>query len=123
MTGIDIPTAETSKLVAYFSELALARFNAERRGDIESYNQYFDILSAVEEELKARSGDQRTALVPLLGHANPQVRLDAAEATLKVAHASARQALQGLWNERIFPQAAYAMGTLHALQRGERVPT
>ena len=122
MMGIDIPGAETSRLVAHFSEIALARFNAERRGDTKTYNQCFDILSTIEEELKARPGDQRAALVKLLSHANPQVRLDVAEATLKVAYAAARQTLQALWDERIFPQAAYAMGTLRALERGGRVP-
>jgi hypothetical protein len=80
-------------------------------------------MLAVESELKTRKGDQRSALVPLFVHPNPQVRLMAAEVTLAVAPAAARQTLQELWDRKEFPQAAYAMGTLRALERGDRKPT
>jgi hypothetical protein len=62
-------------------------------------------------------------LVPLFAHTNPQVRLMAAEPTLAVAPAAARQALQEIWDRKEFPQAAYAMETLRALERGDRKPT
>lgn len=47
----------------------------------------------------------------------------AAELTLAVTPAAARQTLQELWDRKEFPQAAYAMGTLRALERGDRKPT
>jgi hypothetical protein len=56
-------------------------------------------------------------------HPNPQVRLMAAQSTLAVAPAGARQVLQELWDRKEFPQAADAMGTLRKLERGDRKPT
>jgi len=40
-----------------------------------------------------------------------------------VASTAARQILQELWDRKEFPQAADAMGTLRALERGDRKPT
>jgi hypothetical protein len=61
--------------------------------------------------------------MPLFAHPNPQVRLMAAQSTLAVAPTAARQVLQELWGRKEFPQAADAMGTLRALERGDRKPT
>jgi Domain of unknown function (DUF2019) len=44
----------------------------------------------------------------------------AAEFTLAVAWASACRTLQEIWDKNEFPQAAFAMGTLRALERGDR---
>jgi hypothetical protein len=43
--------------------------------------------------------------------------------TLFVVPAAARQTLQEIWDRKEFPQAAYAMETLRALERGDRKPT
>jgi hypothetical protein len=111
------------QLVERFTALALSQFKAELVGEIAKYNRLYDELLAIEEELKSRSGDQRITLTPLFEHPNPQVRLMAAESTLAVAPAAARQTLQELWDRNEFPQAAFAMGTLRALERGDRKPT
>lgn len=110
------------QLAERFTELALGQFKAELYGEIAKYNRLYDNIIAIEQELKSRPGDQRTILVPLFSHPNPQVRLMAAQSTLAVAPAAARQTLQALWDRKEFPQAAYAMGTLRALERGDRKP-
>jgi hypothetical protein len=92
-------------------------------GEIAKYNRLYDQIVAVELELKNRPGDQRAALVPLFAHPNPQVRLMAAQSALAAAPASARQTLQEIWDRKEFPQAAYAKGTLDALERGDRKST
>jgi len=46
----------------------------------------------------------------------------AAQSTLALPVA-ARHVLQELWDRKEFPQAADAMGTLRALERGDRKPT
>jgi hypothetical protein len=111
------------QLVERFTAVTLGQFQAELYDENKKYNNLIGEMLAIEQELKNRSGDQRSALVPLFAHPNPQVRLMAAEVTLAVAPAAARQALQEIWDRREFPQAAYAMGTLRALERGDRKPT
>ncbi len=111
------------RLVERFIELALGQFKAELYGEIAKYNRLYREIVAIEQELKSRTGDQRTILAPLFVHPNPQVRLMAAQSTLAVAPTAARQTLQQLWDRKEFPQAAYAMGTLRALERGDRKPT
>lgn len=113
----------TPQLVQKFIDLALAQFKAELYGEISVYNRLYRQIVAIEQELKMRPGDERVALVPLFSHANPQVRLMAAQSTLAVAPVESRQTLQVLWDRKEFPQAAYAMGTLRALERGDRKPT
>ena len=111
------------QLVERFTALALGQFKAELHGEIAKYNRLFRELIAIEQELKNRAGDQRTALVSLFVHPNPQVRLMAAQLTLAVARTSACQTLQEIWDRNEFPQAAFAMGTLRTLERGGRKPT
>jgi Domain of unknown function (DUF2019) len=123
MKSFDLKGVTAAQLVERFTALALSQFKAELVGEIAKYNRLFRELLAIEEELKSRDGDQRLALTPLFAHPNPQVRLMAAEATLALAPAAARQTLQELWDRNEFPQAAFAMGTLRALERGDRKPT
>jgi hypothetical protein len=123
MKAPDLGKMTAPQLVERFMELALGQFKAELYGEIAKYNRLYREIVAIEQELKSRPGDQRSALVPLFAHPNPQVRLMAAQSTLAVTPAAARQALQEIWDRKEFPQAAYAMGTLRALERGDRKPT
>lgn len=123
MKAVGLEKMTVPELVERFTTLALGQFKAEFYGQISKYNRMYDQIVAVEQELKKRAGDQRTALVPLFAHPNPQVRYMAAEFTLAVAPAAARQVLQELSDLNIYPQAADARGTLWALERGERKPT
>lgn len=123
MKAVDLSELTVSQLVERFVLLCLGQFQAELHSQIAKENRLIRQSVAVAGELKNRNGDQRSALVPLLAHPNPQVRLMAAQFTLAIAPSAARQALQDLWDRKQFPQAAYAMGTLHALDRGDRKPT
>ena len=123
MKNHDLKDMSVAQLVERFTALALAQFNAELYDEFVRYKRLYHEMVAVEQELKSRSGDQRTALTSLFKHSNPQVRLMAAQSTLAVASTAARQILRELWDRKEFPQAADAMGTLRALERGDRKPT
>ncbi len=123
MKRVALAARTVPQLIERFTEHALMQFKAELYDETAKYNRLYREILAIEQELKSRPGDQRSALVPLFSHPNPQVRLMAAELTLAVAPALARQTLQALWDKKHFPQAAYAMGTLRALERGDRKPT
>jgi hypothetical protein len=123
MKVVDLKKASVSQLVQLFTDITLKQYNAQLYDEIALYNKLFDEMCSVSDELKSRPDDQRAALVPLFSHPNPQARLMAAEMTLAVVPQAARRALQELWDQQEFPQAAYALGTLRALDRGERKPT
>jgi len=112
-----------AELVDRFTDVTLRQYHAALFGQTAKYNRLFDSMHLIGAELKSRPGDQRRALVPLLAHPNRQVRLMAAELTLAVAPAASRQTLQELSDAKVYPQAAHAMGTLRALERGDRKPT
>jgi hypothetical protein len=67
LNGMTVP-----QLVERFTALALGQFNAELHGETGKYNRLFREPAAIEQELKARNGDQRIALVSLFEHPNAQ---------------------------------------------------
>lgn len=101
--------------------IALAQHEALDMENYSKFNRLFSEMEEVKQELKIRPGDQRRALLPLLSHSNAQVRLKAAITTLALAPQASRQALQLIWDRNEFPQAAYAMGMLRALDAGTYV--
>jgi hypothetical protein len=111
------------QLVDRFAAITFDQHDAVRRNANAKYNRLFRQMRAVEDELKGRAGDQRRALLPLYGHANAQVRLAAAKATLAVAPEDARQMLRQIADSREFPQAGDAGMCLVALDRGIFKPT
>lgn len=123
MRKIRLTKLTVEQLVEKFVEVTLGQFQAELYDEIAKYNRLYRDMEAIEKELKGRPGDQRRALVPLLEHPNPQVRLMAADCNLAIHPSLARQTLQEIWDRKEFPQAAYAMATLRALDRGDRKPT
>ncbi len=109
-------------LVDRFVRLAIAQDRALLEDDVARFNRLFDQIEAIKAELKACSGDQRSALLPLYTHANPQVRLKAAIAILAIAPGAAQDTLRKIIDQREYPQAAYARGMLRALEEGRFVP-
>src|SRR4030081_2683284 len=85
-------TAE--ELVRRFLAITLDQDRAIRIDDNAKYSRLFRQMRIVEEMLKGRPGDQRRALMQFYGHANTQVRLAAAKATLAVAPDAARRLLR-----------------------------
>jgi hypothetical protein len=115
--GMTVP-----QLVEYFTAIALAQDQAMRIDDNAAFNRLFFQMEAVEEELKRRKGDQRSALLRLLDHPNAQVRLKSAIATLALAPQAARQALQVISDRQEYPQAADARGMMRAVDDGTFIP-
>ncbi len=106
------------QLVDHFVAIALAQDQAMQLNDNTKFNRLFAQMAVVEEELKSRPGDQRRALLPLLTHANAQIRLKAAIGTLAIEPVASRRALQLIWDRNEFPQAADAYGMIRALDKG-----
>lgn len=119
MKGAALSSMTVPELVDRFTSLALQQYKAELYDETAVYNRLYGELVAVREELKARPGDQRQALMSLYSHLNPQVRLKAALYSLAVAPAAARQVLQDISDRNEYPQAADARQTLEALDRGD----
>jgi hypothetical protein len=111
------------ELVQRFLAITLEQNRAINADDNATYNSLFRSMRAVEEVLKHFPGDQRRALIPLYEHANAQVRLAAAKATLAVAPAAARRMLQAIADSNDNPQAGDAGMCLVALDRGIFKPT
>jgi len=119
MKDADLKKLTVQQLVERFMTLALGQSNALLYDEIGRYNRLYDQIVAIKQELMGRDGDQRRALVPLFTHSDPQVRLVAAQWALAVAPEAARETLQRISDRNEYPQAAYARGTLMALERGE----
>jgi hypothetical protein len=110
-------------LVERFTELSLGQDEALLMDEIAKFNRLYGLREAVEQELKAREGDQRKALLALYGHRSMQVRLNAAKSTLAVAPEAARRELRAIADTREYPQAADAGMCLRNLDEGIFKPT
>jgi hypothetical protein len=111
------------QLVERFTSITLDQDKALRTSNHARYNRLFDEMEAVKQELRARHGDQRRALLRLYDHPNAQVRLKAVKATLAVAPDLARRMLEAIAESREYPQAGDAGMTIDALDRGIFKPT
>lgn len=118
MKPFDLKKMSVAEMVERFSALGVGQFQADLEGDIKKVNRLLLQMRDVTEELKARPGDQRSALLPLFNHPNIQVRLMAAKLTLAVAPAAARQMLQDIYDSKRYPQAGDAGMSLSNLDQG-----
>jgi hypothetical protein len=110
-------------MVERFTAITLAQDKAVRRDEHAKFNRLFREMEAVKQELKARDGDQRRALLPLYDHPNAQVRLKAVKATLAVAPEAALRVLKAIAESREYPQAGEAGMSLDNLESGIFKPT
>lgn len=122
MTRKNLKAMSDEQLVEEFVRIALQQDEAILYDEIAKFNRLFDLMDEVKKELKSRPGDRRRVLMRLYDHENAQVRLKAAIATLAVAPAAARQALDTIAQSRK-PQAADAGMTIFALDDGIFKPT
>jgi hypothetical protein len=111
------------QLVECFTAIALDQDKALLRNEITRFNRLFDEMEIIKQELRARDGDQRRALLRLYDHPNAQVRLKAVKATLAVAPERALRMLKAIAESREYPQAGDAGMTLDSLERGIFKPT
>jgi hypothetical protein len=118
MKRVGLAAMTDDQLVDRFVEISLAQDKAILYDESSKFNRLFLQEMAVDQELKTRPGDRRRLLLRLFDHENAQVRLNAAKATLAVAPAAAREALENLANSKQFPQAGDAGMSLTNLDRG-----
>jgi hypothetical protein len=123
MTKPNLQEVPIDDLVQRFRDLALAQDEALLHGDQVKVNRLFWQLEAVEEELKSRPGDGRSALLRLYDHSNAQVRVKAIKATLAIAPEKARRALEALANSKEYPASGEAGMSVWALDQGIFKPT
>ncbi|ARQ00940.1 DUF2019 domain-containing protein [Pseudorhodoplanes sinuspersici] len=118
MKRVKLRNLSVEQLVQLFADLSVQQdmaMMAMLQGDI---NKLYWKIEAVEDELKARPGDQRSALLPLYNHKNMQVRLKAAHATLALQPQTARAQLEAIAASGWQPQAGDAGMSLLSLDRG-----
>jgi hypothetical protein len=118
-----LENATVDELVERFVDLCIAQDREIMGGDVKQINRIYDKIVTIRQELKARPGDQRCALIPLYRHENMQVRLVAAQATLAVAPEAARRALEAIAASKEQPQCGEASHSLWNLDRGVFKPT
>jgi Domain of unknown function (DUF2019) len=123
MTRKNASEMTVEELVDRFISIALGQSSAINNDDNSKYNRLFDEMVLLQVELKQREGDRRRLLLPLLQHANAQVRLKAAFATLAVDRVAALAALQKISDQNEYPEAADARGIMESLAEGRYQPT
>jgi hypothetical protein len=94
MKSTKLQNMTVPQLVQRYTAIGIDQDKASLRGEYGKFNRLFDEMVAIEDELKARDGDQRRELLRLYDHPNAQVRLNAMKATLAVAPEHAYQALR-----------------------------
>jgi hypothetical protein len=123
MSPVRIQNLTNEQLVEQFVEIALDQESALFKRETSKFNRLFDRKIDIVNELKSRAGDQRRLLLNLFNHANIQVRLNAAKATLAVAPQTARTQLQVIRDSKEYPQAFDAGMAIRGLDDGTYRPT
>src|SRR5262249_26524239 len=118
MTRTNLADMAVEQLGERSTPITLDQDRALLMHEYAKFNRLFDEMRPVANELKARQGDQRRALLPLYDHPNAQVRLKAVKATLAVAPEAARRMLRAIAESREYPQAGEAGMSLDNLERG-----
>ena len=89
-----------AELVARYIGLSVKQSTAHYEEDdaiaVQEYNRLYKGINAISHVLRARGVEARRALIPLLQHPNPQVRLNAAHELLAIAHDQAYATLEKL---------------------------
>jgi cytochrome c oxidase assembly protein Cox11 len=106
------------ELVELFVACALQQDNAKLENDQARTNALVWKLKDIRDELESRPGDQRSALIPLFEHSNPNVQIWAASANLALVPSAARQVLEMLRQTCHGPQQLEAGMRLRALDSG-----
>ena len=115
--------SSVAELVDQFAGICVAQGKALTASEHATFRRLFEEMTAIANELKAREGDQRRALMQLRAYNNMQVRLQAAKHLLAVVPNDARHQLELIANSNWFPQAGDAGMCLSALERGIFKPT
>ena len=111
-----------AELVAKFEIICIQQDRCVELNQTSKYNKLFKDMVQLAGVLRDHTPDQRTALIALYKHPNPQVRLHAAAETLKINPKEARAVLQRISDRNEYPQAADARGLMEGLDDGSFVP-
>jgi hypothetical protein len=117
MTKAPLTEMTTDSLLARFVELVVKQGEALEMLETAVFNKLHPNVAAIVQERGSRPGAQRQALLRLYDHANPQVRLAAAQYTSRLAPNAAKHVLEGIVEEKAFPQALH-VGMSLAILRG-----
>ncbi len=112
--------APVDEMLQGFIELSLTQHEALLYLEARPYNRAYMKIKKLVEELEARPGDQRHALIELFDHDNPQVRLNAAKHAHPLYPDKAIQIVQSIIDARALPQEVYAKDVLSFLMYGPR---
>jgi hypothetical protein len=123
MSRFNLSNMTVQELVGQFATIGVNQDEAILKDNNATFTRLFRQMVAIENELKARDGDQRRALLSLFTHDNMQVRLNAAKATLAVAPEAARKKLQVIADSGWPIQGGDAGMCLWNLDRGVFKPT
>lgn len=122
MKASHLSNLTVEELANKFADICIKQDQALFEDDVARFNRLYGQMDAVRNELKAREGDQREVLLPLLHHPNIQVRLKAAITTLAIEPQLCREVLQEIASSNRLPQAADAGLILDGLLDGSFVP-
>lgn len=123
MKHSDLMGMSLDQLLARVEMLAISQDEALLLEEYDRFNQLYDEMELVHQELRDRGPAAQLALLRLYDHPNAQVRLKAATMTLAVAPERARLALEDIVASKIFPQAGDAGMLIRGLDDGTFVPT
>jgi hypothetical protein len=116
MSELNFSSMTIDELLKRFAEACLKQYDTFLTYDTEKFNDEYDILVAVKDELQARGPQARRSLLRLLSHENPQVRLQAAKFVYPAAREEAKACLQEIKNAKLPDQSLAAGMTLHRLE-------
>jgi|SRR5690242_2824162 len=118
MKAPDFVSLSNEQLAQQFAELSLQEFDAELGSNTKAVIRLARARIAISSTLKARTPDGRIALVPLLDHKNPQVRLNAAESLAGLDRDRAVATLRDLHRSAPSAQRGAAGVALHLIEKG-----
>jgi len=115
------------QLVARYTALSIQQYETVGEEDVDARSQAYTRLywetHAISDVLRSRGVEARRALIPLLQHSNPQVRLNAAHQLLAIAHDMAYAAFERLGREGPGIYRLDARMTMSSLADGSYKPT
>jgi hypothetical protein len=115
----DLHTMDVDGIVDAYAAAAAHHYGATQHGDAHGAKIAFDAVSAVYRELRARGLEAQRALLPLLKHENPAVRLAAGAHALEFAPGEGEAALAELAAQDETSVAFDAEMTLEVWRDGE----
>ena len=104
------------QLVDRFATIGIEQNSALLYDEFAKFSRLYREMDAINNELKSRHGDQRSALTVLFNHPDVQVRLKAALCTMEIVPHAAREVFQRIVDARLYPQAADALAAIWRLE-------